>query len=329
VLAAAQLLFVIASTAFVLARPWNAQWWLAHGISAAGFFLLGAGVATLLRTSQAFSTFYGPETLFSLLTNAERSLDELRRAKQESEQASRARLTFFAAANHDLRQPAQAITIFLDVLESRLAAGQPVSTVVEKLKTANQALSHILDSLLDISRLEAGLVKVAPTTFAGADLLVELADEARARIGDRPVTLQVDANCCPGACRIHSDRGLLRRLLGNLLDNAIKFTEAGGVTLRCERTDGHIRLSVQDSGPGIPLAMQAEIFEEFVQLDNGERASAKGLGLGLAIVRRLARLLGASVKLTSEPGRGALFWVELPMTANQADHDAGATHIGG
>jgi signal transduction histidine kinase len=305
----AQLWFVIASVAFLLAKPWNAQWWLAHAISAAGFLLLGSGVAHVLRTCGSFSAFYSPEAMFTLLTDAERMWQELRQAKEAADQSTRTKLAFFAAANHDLRQPAQSLSLFIEVLRSRLQAGRPVDAVLDQLDHANTALQHILNELLDVSKIDAGMVAPEMGNFPLDDLLAELVEECRVRVGNKPLDIVVEAH----GCHLWSDRQILRRVLGNLLDNAIKFTEAGHIIIAGrQQAGGGVRVSVQDSGPGIPPEKQAMIFEEFVQVTNGARDRNQGLGLGLAVVQRLTGLLGGAAGVSSIEGKGSCFWIDLP-----------------
>lgn len=308
-LAIALVWFALSSLAFVLGKPWNAQWWLAHAISAAGFLLLGLSVAIVFRTSQAFKAGYDPEAMFSLLLNAERITQELRKSKDEAEQSAQSKSSFLAAASHDLRQPAQAIMLYLDALRYQLGADHPAARVVNHLDKAATALQDILEGLLDVSRLDAGIVEVRADTIPLAAFLSEIA--AQARLGmERGKTVDITVEAPP--LWVRTDPRLLRRLITNLVDNAVKYTPKGHVLIDCHPQDGMIRIQVTDDGPGIPSDQHQAIFEEFVQLTNPERDRSKGLGLGLAIVRRLAVLLGGKVGLTSIVGQGSTFWVDLP-----------------
>ncbi|MCR6631032.1 MAG: HAMP domain-containing histidine kinase [Magnetospirillum sp.] len=308
--AVALIWFALASGAFLLAKPWNTQWWLAHAISAAGFLLLGWGVAHVFRTGQSFSAFYSPERLFSLLSNAERLAGELRDAKEGAERSERTKSTFLAAASHDLRQPAQALALFTAALRVQLQDDHPAARVLPYMEDATTALQTILDGLLDVSRLDAGMIAAQLADVELAPLLAQAGDRARTQICAMGKPLDIHIEDSPLVAR--ADPTLLQRTVGNLVDNAVKFSEHGRIDLTARRDGDTIRISVADSGPGVPADKQRAIFEEFVQLDNSERDRSKGLGLGLAIARRLAALMGGRMGVNSRPGEGAVFWIEVP-----------------
>ncbi len=307
--AVALLWFALASGAFLLAKPWNTQWWLAHIISGAGFLLLGWGVAHVYRTSQSFSGFYSPERLFWLLSNAERMSLELQSAKENSERSAQTKAAFLAAASHDLRQPAQALALFSAALSARIEDDHPAATILPHMEEATVALQSILDGLLDVSRLDAGMIAAQSAPLAVAPVLETVAAQAQPRTNAKGLKLRVAAGPPLAA---HADAALLTRLVASLVDNAVKYTDRGEIALSARPMDGMIRICVSDTGPGIPRHQQEAIFEEFVQLENPERDRAKGLGLGLAIVRRLATLMGGRVGVHSQPGQGATFWVDVP-----------------
>lgn len=309
--AVALIWFALASTAFLLGKPWNAQWWLAHAISAAGFLLLGWGVAHVYRTSQRFSAFYSPERLFSLLSNAERLADELRAAKETAEHSMHTKSTFLAAASHDLRQPTQALTLFTAALRAKLPPDHPATAVVSCMEEATAALQSILDGLLDVSRLDAGLVASSPADTALAPVLAEVVERARRGAAGKSITFVTQDS----GLQVHTDPALLQTILGKLMDNAVKFTDRGRIVLTSQIAGSSVRIGVTDNGPGIPQDQQEAIFDEFVQLANPERDRTKGLGLGLTIARRLTTLLGGRMGVDSQPGQGATFWVELPAAS--------------
>jgi PAS domain S-box len=233
-------------------------------------------------------------------------------AKEEAERANRAKSQFLAAASHDLRQPVQSLFFFHDVLARKLA-GHPSAPVVANMQNGLNALKSLLDGLLDISRLHAGAIVVDAHPFPIAILLDQLAAECADHAAAQGVTLRV----VNSSAWVRSDAAQLERMLRNLLDNAIKYTGRGGrVLLGCRRTGGNrLRLEVVDTGPGVPEDKHDAIFEEFVQLGNPERDRNKGLGLGLAIVRHLGRLLDHPVAVRSRPGRGTAFSVTVPLTS--------------
>jgi signal transduction histidine kinase len=233
-----------------------------------------------------------------------------------SEQAQAERLRFFSAANHDLRQPVMAIGLQAEVLRQQLDSGagmQAVQHTVGSLARAQQALEGLTNQLLEIGRIEAAVDPLRPAAVALAPLLHELARQA----GDARVTVR-----CPGGAVAWTDAVSLRRVLANLVDNAVKFTPRGRVLLavRARRRNGGLawRVEVRDSGIGIAAEAQARVFDDFEQIGNVERNLQRGHGLGLAIVRRLAAHLGIAVWLRSAPGRGSVFSFELPAAAPDA-----------
>jgi hypothetical protein len=225
-------------------------------------------------------------------------------ATTEAERANRAKSRFLAAASHDLRQPLAALVLYVDVLKSRL--GHSEGALLNNISSCVSSLNELLTDLLDLSKLDAGVVVPDIVDFRVADVLESLiavhAPEAQLkglRLRWRP-SRQV----------MHTDPVLLQRLLGNLIANAIRYTERGGVFVACRRRPGSCRIEVWDTGIGIPADKTDEIFEEFRQLGHDERN--RGSGLGLAIVARTARLLGLRIDVRSRPGRGSMFAVDVP-----------------
>jgi signal transduction histidine kinase/ActR/RegA family two-component response regulator len=237
--------------------------------------------------------------------DAERALQI---ANAEAERANNAKSRFLAAASHDLRQPLSALTIYVDVLRRRAAPED--RPVLDNMKDCVGSLGELLSDLLDLSKLDAGVVKPQVAEFPIDDLLRSLvsmhAPEALLK-GLRP-------RCVSSRRIARTDPVLLRRMLGNLLSNAIRYTERGGVLVGCRRRRGTVWVEVWDSGVGIPADKTAEIFEEFKQLgDEARSAPNRGSGLGLAIVAKTAALLGLQIRVRSWPGRGSMFAVELPL----------------
>ncbi|HTH17430.1 MAG TPA: hybrid sensor histidine kinase/response regulator [Magnetospirillum sp.] len=223
-------------------------------------------------------------------------------------QAVAAKSRFLAAASHDLRQPFQAMRFFHSVIAAHAthpAARQASDMLGQALSSGEQ----LLNALLDISTLDAGTVKVSRRPFHIRALMDQLAAEYRFEAEAKGLRFHVRGP----DLEVDSDPLLVERILRNLLSNAVHYTRRGGVLLAVRRRGRGVRVDVWDTGFGIPEHQQSEIFEEFHQLENPERDPARGLGLGLAIVRRLAFLLGSPVDLLSRVGRGSVFSVKFPL----------------
>ncbi|NPC56321.1 hybrid sensor histidine kinase/response regulator [Caenimonas sp. S4] len=233
---------------------------------------------------------------------------QLRSALDDAEAANRAKTRFLASASHDLRQPMHTISLFSAALTM-----QPLDNATRQIAihmdTALQALSVQLDALLDVSKLDAGVVPVRKTTFSLSGFLARLEDEYLPLASARGLVL---AMRCPRDASCETDEVLLARILRNLLENAIKYTPRGEIAVRAEAAADHWVVSVEDTGIGIPETEHQRIFEEFYQLGNPERDRSRGLGLGLSIVRRLAELLELRIDISSSPGRGTRFSVSVP-----------------
>jgi PAS domain S-box-containing protein len=242
---------------------------------------------------------------------AERALDEARR---DAERANLAKSRFLATASHDLRQPLQT----LGLLNGALRRMIPDTECLDLLREQDQAIdamSRLLNALLDISKLESGAVKLELTDFDVAPLFDELRRDFTNLAANKGLRLSIDA---PRAY-VHSDAALVGQVLRNLLSNAIKYTERGSVELRCEPRGANLRLEVRDTGVGIAAEQIALIFEEFYQIGISPHSSRDGYGLGLSIVQRIARLLDVRIDVSSQPGQGSVFAVELPSAAAPVD----------
>ncbi len=238
----------------------------------------------------------------------------LRKEKEEAEQAARARSRFFAAASHDLRQPAQALGLFVARLE-RDARRSSLLPRVRQLAQSVRTLQGLLDTLLDYSRLSGQVYRTDIRPVRASAVIAAIHTEYMAAAADSRLELRRHV----ADCWLMTDAALLHRILLNLVSNAIRHTREGGVLLACRRGTTHARIEVWDTGPGIPPEQQDAVFEELVQLDNPERDASKGLGLGLAIVRRTAALLGHPVGLRSRPGHGSCFSITIPLAEAPVD----------
>lgn len=238
---------------------------------------------------------------------------QLETAKFTAEQANEAKSRFLAAASHDLRQPLQALCLYLEVLQQKLP---PTAVpIMGQIQICVGSLNELLADLLDLSKLDAGVV------------LPKMMDVSLAEVLDRVVACYIGVAREKGlrlrvvACDTHirSDATLFERIVANLVSNAVRYTQSGGVVVGCRRHQGRLWLHVCDSGIGIPDDKLDLIFEEFRQLANPERSREKGTGLGLAIVRKTARLLGMEVRVTSRLGKGSSFAVSLPERTASPD----------
>jgi PAS domain S-box-containing protein len=240
---------------------------------------------------------------------------ELRQAKEEAERANLAKSKFLAAARHDLRQPLQAANLFMAVLQNRVGEEER-RFVLDKLQQSLSALEALLNALLDVSKLEAGVSQPSPSVFPVGELFIQLASEFAPRAAERRLRFSV----VPPSFYLRTDRTFMERILRNLLSNALAYTEQGGILLGARRRGRSLRIEVWDTGIGIPADKLDEIFEDFTQLGNEHRDRDRGLGLGLAIVKRIAKLLDSRVTVRSVPGKGSVFACELPLEPSPAQH---------
>ena len=242
-------------------------------------------------------------------------VEDLRRQKEAAEQANIAKSRFLASASHDLRQPVHALGLFVGAL--RLRPLDPESArLVAHVDTSVSAMDGLFASLLDISRLDAGVTQPHMAVFSVKPLIERICREHAVEAAAKHVRLSVG----PCSATVQSDPVLLGRILRNFIANAVRYTEQGRILVGCRRAGARVRIEVWDTGPGIPIEEQQNIFQEFYQLGNPERDRARGLGLGLAIVKRLAELIAAELTLSSASGRGSVFKVAVPRaeTADEA-----------
>ncbi|MDB5512917.1 MAG: hybrid sensor histidine kinase/response regulator [Enterovirga sp.] len=242
--------------------------------------------------------------------------EELTRAKREADDANASKTRFLAAASHDILQPLNAARLYATSLAER-TRDTPQAELAENVDASLDAVEEILTTLLDISKLDSGALKPRLSTIAVGDLFRQLALEFEPAAGAKGLTLTF----MPTSLAIRSDRGLLRRLLQNFISNAIKYTPSGRVLVGARRRGSSVCLEVRDTGLGIAASQQKTIFREFKRLAEGAKA-APGLGLGLSIVERIAKTLEVEFGLRSAPGRGSLFWIEVPVAAAERRQSA-------
>jgi signal transduction histidine kinase/DNA-binding NarL/FixJ family response regulator len=250
------------------------------------------------------------DELGNLAANLNRMSDELGRLYKQLEAANLAKSRFLAAASHDLRQPLHALNMF--VAQLRTEADQfERNRVIAQIDAAVTAMDDLFNALLDISKLDAGVLAPDVTDFPLAQMLKRIQRTFAPVVREKGLRLRV----VPSNAWVRSDFILLERILLNLVSNAIRYTDRGGVTVGCRRRGRLLRIEVWDSGIGIPEDQRKNVFNEFYQLADPERSRRGGLGLGLAIVDRLCRLLDHGLEVTSTLGRGSRFSVSLPLAA--------------
>lgn len=282
---------------------------------------LGLAGALYLVVTFAFAHRMYRTQLDSLRMRFENTdlLQRLAVEKEAAERSNHAKSQFLASASHDLRQPVHALSLYIGVLrEQRLNARS--RHLVDQIGQATTALAGLFDGLLNISRLDAGVIKPRRHHFPIAPLLEQILREYAPEAAARSLVLRLHR---AGEAVVYSDPVLLNRILRNLVDNAIRHTCSGGVLIGCRRRGWNLRIEVWDTGEGIAPEERESIFLEFHQLSNPERDRNKGLGLGLAIVRRTADLLGHPLDLRSRPARGSVFAITLP--AGEANASAAPT----
>ncbi|MDW3094576.1 MAG: hybrid sensor histidine kinase/response regulator [Gammaproteobacteria bacterium] len=234
---------------------------------------------------------------------------DLRQAKEDAERANRAKSQFLAAASHDLRQPLHAMQMYITALQQKIKDKEMLK-IVSDIDAVSVSTGRLLNSILDVSQLEAGAVKPQIEDFAIQEILNRIARNFRPMSYRKGLSLHI----VPSSAYVRSDPILLEQIIGNFVANAIRYTETGRVLLGCRRRESTLSIEVLDTGPGIPKHQSEAIFDDFHQLDNKERDRGKGLGLGLAIVRRLSSCLNHTIEHSSELKHGSRFAVVTTLT---------------
>jgi two-component system, sensor histidine kinase len=261
----------------------------------------------------------GFKQLVKLRIQTEQLATDLKGQKEIAERASAAKTTFLAAASHDLRQPVHALGLFIGALR-RVVMPLEGQRLIEQIEESTVAMDGLFSALLDISQLDAGTVEVQRRSFSMGTLLERICRDHQAEAAAKGLSLV----WAPSTAVVDCDPVLLERILRNLVANAVRYTDHGRVLVGCRRKGTTISVQVLDTGPGIPPDQRDRIFQEYYQLGNPERDRTKGLGLGLAIVRRLVDLLGCEMTLRSRVGHGSCFEVAVPVATGRipASRDA-------
>jgi len=229
-------------------------------------------------------------------------------ARARAEEANRSKSLFFAAANHDLRQPLHSLGLFATALRNN-SAGRSSQALVDQILQCTESLEQLFDNLLDISKLDAGQVEVKREVVAVDTVFDRLRGTFSGPAQDKGLRMSVRRS----KLTLGTDATLLFRVLSNLVSNSLRYTESGGILVACRRRGNVAKVEVWDTGIGIPADQHERIFEEFYQLNNPSRDRSRGLGLGLATVRRIVQLLGHPLWLRSTVGKGSRFTIEVPV----------------
>jgi len=235
---------------------------------------------------------------------------DLLRQKELADAANMAKSSFLAAASHDLRQPVHALGMFVGVLRDR-PLDEASARLVRQIQNSVGALNNLFGAILDISRLDAGVIESRPRAFAIQPMLERICRDEMPEVDRKGIALRLVA--C--GLSVHTDPVLLERVLRNLVSNAVRYTDRGRVLIGCRRGP-QLSIEVWDSGRGIPVDQQDLIFQEFYQIGNPERDQRRGLGLGLAIVQRLTRILHTPLQMRSRVGKGSAFKLSVALTSS-------------
>jgi two-component system CheB/CheR fusion protein len=248
---------------------------------------------------------------FADITERRRTAEALEEAKQQADLANAVKSRFLASASHDLRQPLQTLTLLQGLLAKSVEGVRP-REFVTRLGDTLSAMSDMLNTLLDINQIEAGTISPEITRVAVNTLFDELRNEFAYHADAQNLGFRM----VPCTVSVDTDARLLGQILRNLLSNALKYTRRGKVLLGCRRHRGKLRIEVWDTGIGIPKSEREAVFDEYHQLGNPARERSRGLGLGLAIARRMADLLGHRIKVRSWVGKGSVFTVEIALPSD-------------
>jgi len=250
-----------------------------------------------------------------LVNNLKIKNNQAELAKEDAEIANAAKSKFLAAASHDLRQPMHALGLFVSKINNQQRYPE-IYDDVKNIKKSSDALESLLNALLDISKLDAGVLKPELSSFNVCSIIDKVIFNSESKAVKKGLRLRHRKT----NALVISDMLMLQRILNNLVSNAIRYTSSGSVFIACRQRKNRLRIEVRDSGIGIAQDELGDVFEEFYQAQNPERDRSKGLGLGLAIVERLCHLLDHKLDVRSAPGKGSVFSIEVPLS-HEADSE--------
>jgi PAS domain S-box-containing protein len=239
----------------------------------------------------------------------------LQRQRELAERSSLHKTRLISTLSHDARTPLNAVSLSAQLLEMHIGQTPDVE-VRECLRTIRDSVANLLDLLsdmLDLTKLDAGAASAEMSQFAIEPVLSESLSTIEGQARQKGLITRIDAGSLAGKA-LQTDRSKLKQILGNLLSNALRYTDHGQIRLFGDLKDDYLEIGVEDTGPGISAGNQDRIFEEFARIDRGRRDPGEGTGLGLAISRRLANLLGGEIRLSSRPGEGSRFTIVLPAS---------------
>lgn len=271
-------------------------------------------VAQMVILSAGFALFVKRQIQLQELNSLlELRVQERSAAKAEAETANRSKSRYLSAVSHDLRQPTAALALYAGILTADLKTGN--KSVLSNMQSCIDDISNLIEHLMQASQLESGVVTVDACDFT----LEELCASIQANHGLSATKKGIQLRCRhTNNIVLHTDKQLFKRILGNLIDNALKFTTHGGVLIAARRRGGRMWIEVWDTGPGIPQDDMAHIFEEFHRLEDTK--NIRGCGLGLAIAAKISTLLGLKIRVRSQLGHGSMFAIELPEASEAAEH---------
>ncbi|HET6762246.1 MAG TPA: GAF domain-containing sensor histidine kinase, partial [Longimicrobiaceae bacterium] len=284
-----------------------------HEFALVPLAVTGEPFGALCVANRAGGRPFGPDDLRLLRLLGEQAALAVRNARmhEAAREASRAKSEFLAIMSHELRTPLNALAGYSSLLEEEIYG--PINPAqrgaLQRMRGARGQLIELIDQVLEMARVEAGRREPQPEMVAIDTLVRDTAEALRGTAAAKGLSLTVQAD---GAGTVRTDPALVQHVVRNLVGNAVKFTLAGDVTVRCRGEGAEVMMEVEDTGPGIPPALQTRIFEPFFQADGSTTRSKEGTGLGLALSREFARLLGGEVTLRSAPGQGSTFTFRLP-----------------
>ena len=238
----------------------------------------------------------------------------LQNAKIDAERANKAKSVFLASASHDLRQPLNAMQMYIAALQSKVK-DKEILRIIEDINSVSISTARLLNALLDVSELEVGAIKPRHEIFSVNNILISIFQSFLPLAKDK----ELDFRIVPSSLYVRSDPALLERILGNFMSNAIRYTNKGSVLIGCRKRGDKVAIEVWDTGCGISDDQMSLIYEDFYQVENKERDRGKGLGLGLALAKRLAASLEHTIDSKSSLGSGSCFSVSVDFSENKAD----------